>query len=69
MHPDDYECPVDHGWAAEAGWSAEEVAAATGRTLEATTYFVPPDDNELAVKVQDVSNKTLRGACARLFVA
>lgn len=53
MHPDDYECPVDHGWAAEAGWSAEEVAAATGRTLEATTYFVPPDDNELAVKVQD----------------
>ncbi|EFJ47141.1 hypothetical protein VOLCADRAFT_92287 [Volvox carteri f. nagariensis] len=53
LPPDDYEAPVDHAWAEAQGWTEEDVAAATGRTLDTPTYFVPQDENVLAEEILD----------------
>ncbi|GLC34278.1 hypothetical protein PLESTB_001602600 [Pleodorina starrii] len=53
LPPDDYDAPVDHGWAEAMGWSEEDVAAAVGRTLDTPTYFVPFDENQMAADIVD----------------
>ncbi|GIL53544.1 hypothetical protein Vafri_9130 [Volvox africanus] len=53
LPPDEYDAPVDHGWAIAQGWTEEDVAEATGRTLDTPTYFAPQDENVLAEKIID----------------
>jgi hypothetical protein len=60
LHPDEYESPIDFGWAEAQGWGADEIAAAVGRTLDTPTYFMPPDETEMAEKVIDVSERGIR---------
>lgn len=50
--PDDYDCPIDHAWAADMGLSMEDICYLTGRTYEPTPYFIPFNDDAWAKSAQ-----------------